>query len=756
MARLTPNWLNIREQGDSVDSLLLTIRSERPRSAFVVEQGIPVLPMAPEDMDGLRLLDENGRVMPASIEEDGRDEQGGIVWLRLAAAVDAKPGVESRLSLESRPDLPSCAGEVIIEKQDGAIDLETPFYRIELLDPGSIRLRSARGDVLVGEVRFQLWPDARSIVGGGAGTCRLAGFIPKGWSVEEQTPSRCLILLRGRVPKFAAYTGDPEGVDSELQFDCELELVCYAFSPVIRLRWRMDNYTNWQASLERYALVLPLPRDAAVEDGERSDDGKFLRYVRAATPGGSLTLAAKFVHALGAGAGISVERRRNLGELSPDEVARFAGGGVFEPHRYLAAEQDDGCGLDLVVGGINPPQDGRMTAENPEVHRLFYLGMGRTFEGALLTNCSEDQLAAELEPVCFELDPAHYSRTGALPENGDPVSFEEFKGAVAASAEWLLRKQWRGTLWWGEWWREYDVYRKQGVESTSNGNNPLGPLYHYWRTGDARFVECAKRSMEFNRDVQLSKRRGGLGSFFHSRRYLMDQMEWIHMRYQRIEGTIKASHFFGDRRVRRLVTDAMGTFADKLVWPNGAPGYGRNGRRAHAGSDCVNFAEALVICWRETGEGRFLEMAKRMGRWTLREFARLEGEGYVGNSNHFRYVLRGMLAVIRATGDKRVRQWYIERARKNMTGMPDFVMAMAWLVTEAEKMSGETWLLDALYERVKEYIARLRPDGGVTNSVIYPWSKWPSTWDRLYDAQHIVSYLPVLAARRAALAANRL
>jgi hypothetical protein len=159
--------------------------------------------------------------------------------------------------------------------------------------------------------------------------------------------------------------------------------------------------------------------------------------------------------------------------------------------------EDDGKGLDLVIGGVNPPQEGNPAADNPEVHRLFYLGMGRTFEGSIIVGAEPVQIQSELKRAYFEIEPNYYSEVGALPENGDPVTFGEFKEQVFKAAEWMLDEQWKGTLWWGEWWREWDVYRKQGIEATANGNNALGPLYHYWRTGDERFIECGKRSMEF-------------------------------------------------------------------------------------------------------------------------------------------------------------------------------------------------------------------------------------------------------------------
>lgn len=735
----------------------LRLRSSLDRTAYVVEQGIPVRPLEPGEVGALRLLDEGGRVAPASIEPDGRDETGRTVWVRVAAGVGIGGGAERRFRLAMRPDLEGADTGLSIEQLEHGLHISTPFYSLDVEDPGRVRLSTGRGLLIDGDVRFHLWPDARSIIGAGAGTCRLAGFVPEGWTLEECSGSRCLILLRGRVPKYAAYTKDPENIDPNAQFDCELELICHAFSPVIRFRWRIENYTVWQAYLERYCLALPLAGGASVSGGERSEDGKFLRFVQADAPGGSLVMTAGFVDALGAGAGINVERRQDLGELSHEDVAVYAGDGPFEPHRFLAASRDDGPGLDLVQGGVNPPHDGNMAARNPEVHRLFYLGMGRTFGGALLVNCDHERIAAELDPIYWEIDPNHYSRTGALPENGDPVYFGAFQDKVFAAAEWLLEKQWKGTLWWGEWWREYDVYREQGVEATANGNNPLGPLYHFWRTGDVRFAECARRSMEFEYDIQLSKRRTGLGPFFQSRRFLIDKMEWVHMRYQRIEGIVKTAHFLGDRRLRMKVINAMRTYASNLVCPNGAPGYGSggpNGKRVPAGSDCTNFGEVLCILWRETGEEQFLDMAKKMALWTIRTMDKWDWGVDIGNSYGWHFLMRGMLATLKATGSRRFRKWYIDMARRNMTyDMSEilFVHWMNWLIVEAEKLSGETWMLDVLRGNAERLLHKEQHDGGIRNEICRPWSKWPTKWEYIYDTKGIVAYIPVMTARRAAL-----
>ncbi|MEI6915308.1 MAG: hypothetical protein WCL39_09275, partial [Armatimonadota bacterium] len=514
--------------------------------------------------------------------------------------------------------------------------------------------------------------------------------------------------------------------------------------------------------VERYALAIPLAPWASVKSGEKSDDGKYLRWVQARTPGGTLGLTANFVDVLGAGAGISAERRESMGNLTSEDILEYmrsSGTDLFEPHKYLAATKDTTATLDLLTGGINPPQDGTQWALNPDVHRLFYRGMGRTFDGALIVNPVENEIADELDPIYFEVPPDYYSEAGALPEDGDPVEFGEFKDLIFNAAEWMLKRQWRGTLWWGEWWREYDVFRKQGIEATANGNNPLGPLFHYWRTGDTRFIDCAKRAMEYEYDIQLCKK-GSTSPvpFFHSRRYLMDQMEWVHMRYQRIEGPIKAAHFFGDRRLRTKIIDAMRAYSEVMVLKDGGPGFWENDKRkvSLAGSDCTNFGEVLGICYKETGEEHFLDKAKRMANWTIRVMNKWDWDAYIGNSYGWHFLMRGMLSTLKLTGNKRYKDWYIDMARRNLTydlDEMDFRPWMDWLLAEAGRLSpkDESWFLDEMKRRTICKNSEITPEGAVFDRCNYPWSKFPSLWQRLYDQKTIVCYIPVLIARRKAL-----
>lgn len=737
--------------------LSLTCPEGLASCSCLVEQGIPVHPMDPSQVPSLRLVDSRGRPVPASIEHDGQDEKGRTVWVRVAAAPEVCQGSPATFYLGLYPDLEEPGPDLDVREREGRIEVTSPGHYLVSAGPGDALRIERDGVALVdGPVDFHLWPDARSIIGGGGGTCRLASFQPAGWRVEERSRGRCMLLLRGRVPRFRPYTSDPSDFDPDEGFDCELEMILYAFSPVIRWRWRIVNQTGWQAYLERYALSLRLAEfPFSLQFGRPAAEGGLSPWVTCAFPSGVLGLACGFVDELGAGAGASLERDGGFEGIRAEDLACLPER-PFHPHQYLQRMADPARGLRLVFGGVAPPHDGRMTTANPDVHRLFYRGMGRTFEGWLIVAPNAGGAGECLGPRYFSLPPQHYSDTGALPEGGDPVTFGEFGNAVHRCAQWLLQRQWKGTLWWGEWWREWDTLREQGVESTANANNALAPLYHYWRTGDQRFAICARRAMEFAFDIQLNHYRGNIAPFFHSRRFLMDQMEWVHMRYQRIDGVIRAAHFFGDRRVRLKTIEAMRRYAEALVCPDGAPGFAEGGpirgRRVRAGADCTNFGEVLGICYRETGDPFFLQTARKMANWTIRQMRSWDWEKDVGNSYGWHFLMRGMLSTLKLTGSKRYRDWYLDMARRNIAypvEQIDFRCWMCWLLVEAEKLGGEWRILEEALKRTRHVLKRLSSTGAIRDECGLPWSKWPTIWERLYDQKTIVAYVPVLSARLA-------
>ncbi|MFQ3550097.1 MAG: hypothetical protein SNJ70_10155, partial [Armatimonadota bacterium] len=166
------------------------------------------------------------------------------------------------------------------------------------------------------------------------------------------------------------------------------------------------------------------------------------------------------------------------------------------------------------------------------------------------------------------------------------------------------------------------------------------------------------------------------------------------------------------------------------------------------------FGEVLIILYRETGNPEFLEMAKKMARWTIRFMNKWKWDEYVGNSYGWHFLMRGMLQTIKTTKNKRMKEWYIDMARKNMTYPVEeieFVIWMDWLIVEAEKMSGEKWMLDVLSERTDNHLKGMRCNGTCSRRVGSPPSAFPTFWDYGYDSKINVCYIPVLAARRKAL-----
>src|SRR5262249_21179587 len=157
-----------------------------------------------------------------------------------------------------------------------------------------------------------------------------------------------------------------------------------AYSNTIGYDWRLINRCGYKSFLERYALVLPIAKTARVIRSERNAAQRFGRW---ADFQGGFGVTAAFVDDLGAGAGMGIEP---------------AG---------------------LLIGGLDMPPDGSLGYGVPEIHRLFYHGMSRTFRGAIATQGSAE---AEASPVHLTLPPQYYSDTGVLPERGAKVNAGEF------------------------------------------------------------------------------------------------------------------------------------------------------------------------------------------------------------------------------------------------------------------------------------------------------------------------------------------
>jgi hypothetical protein len=680
---------------------LIVEREGFERKAALLEQGIPIRPMPLAAVRELRLVGA-----PGWVEPEAYNERGEVSWLRVTALVRVGPRGQVPVRIERGA---SQVPEIELQELRDRIVVRTPHYELVLRQPGHIRLTAGGRELLNGVWSVELVGDARAILWG----TYLREFVPDSIAVEDRSPHRATLLLKGRYTK--NYRKQRMVEEPGKRFDCDLRLHVNAISPHIRFHWRLTNLTGNKTWLQRYALKLPLGGD-----------------------GPQLLATANFLDDLGPGAGV---RRSDDG--------RF-----------------------LLHGGLDMPHDGPLLeGPAPRVWRQFHDGMSRTFEGTLITNGSETDALEETGALDLVLPAQYYSDVGALPEEGDPVTFGEWRQAVERSAEWLLRHQWRGTLWWGEWYREWDVTRSMGVQDTANGNSSLAPLYHYWRTGDGRFLACAKRAAQFTYDIQLCKSERPPGWMFHTRRNLFDELRWIHPRYQRAKGALVTSHVILYPWARREVIETIRNFYRKIFDDQGIPrGWDtEHNRRSDDpdGVDTSNFMEALVFCYRETGDREFLEGALRMSRWTAERWRQRHATPQDNwNWNLSQYALRGLVSLYQATGDAIARDTAVDIVRVTLNNKSprtsvvqdamggrkvDNAFYHAWITAAVTRFAtqGQS-LLEELYQVVRSDVACQREDGSFLLDH-GPEAGLPTRWTSFYDAKSLVAYLPVLAARRAAL-----
>ncbi|HUS05524.1 MAG TPA: hypothetical protein VMZ52_04480 [Bryobacteraceae bacterium] len=694
-----------------------------PRHGSLVEQGIPVSPLPEAEARKLVLRRADGKPMSSVIDVDAHDQDGKVRWLRVSAVVDV--GARGRIPVRIESADGAASPKLDIRKSPDGVQVKSRFYDVIARNPGQIEISTGGKQLLGGDWSVDLISDARGIIWG----TYFRDFTAQGVSVETESSSRVTLLLRGYFGK--NQRKNPKVAEGQRKFDCELRLYLNAISPQIRFAWRLTNVTGTKTWLERYALRLPVAQGMRASERTTPD-----RILLDAPGGGRLAVTADFIDDLGKGAGMRLDASGHL-----------------------------------LFGGLEMPADGGFfSGRVPDVHRLFYNGMSRTFTGTLVTTGSLSDAAEERAPLDLVLPPQYYSDVKALPEQGDPVTFGEFEPAVRRSAEWLLKSQWRGTLLWGEWYREWDMTRNMGVEEASNGHSPLAPLYHYWRTGDARFLRCAERSANYVWDVQLSKSEEDQGRMFHTRRHLFDELDWIHPRYQRATGAIVMSHVLLNPVMRNEAVRTVRSYHEHMFDDNGVPHDWDKIRHKRsdvlAGVDTSNFMEALTYCYRETGDRQYLDWALQMSRWTAENWAlRGKAKGNDWNWNLTNYVLRGLLPLYESSGDAKVRDLAIDISRKTLAntgtngmelmdgvggGELHFVFYHAYLSARISKLAPDgPEMTRQLLSIVRREVARQTPDGQ------FPMKHGTeagreTVWTSYYDPKSLVAYVPVLAAHLAA------
>lgn len=687
------------------------------RTASLLEQGVPVPPMSEAEVATLALRLANGNPLASYIEPETKNPEGMVTWIRVSALVGM--AANGRLPVRLESGGADVLPPLDVRRENAGVVVTTRTYTLKLTDPGRIELTARGKPLIAGNWSADLIADARGILWG----TYLRDFTLDGVSIEEQGKWHATLLLHGHMGK--NFRKDPEKQEPGRRFDCELRLFVSALSPDIRYSWRLTNLTGNKTWLQRFALRLPLAGKANARP--QSPSSIILSMPQ------KLGVTADFITDLGAGAGMRL------------------------------TQSGDG----ILIGGLDmPPDAGFYNGPVPQVHRLFYNGMSRSFSGALIPSGTIQDGLEALHPLDIVLPAQYYSNTKALPEQGDPVTFGEFEGAIRRSAEWLLDHQWRGTLFWGEWYREWDLTRNMGTQEASNGNSPLAPLYHYWRTGDARFLRCAGRSAQYVWDVQLFKSEEDQGRMFHTRRHLFDELDWIHPRYQRATGTLISSHVMLNPVMRREVVMTIRSFHEHMFDAQGVPhDWDKiNHRRSDqlAGVDTSNFMEALSYCYRETGDRQFIDWALAMSKWTGARFderGKVKGDDW--NWNLSQYALRGLVTLYETTGDARVKDLAIRMARATLANMSPntsdivngmgggdrhFVFYQSWISTRVAKVAPDgADMTRRLLEAVRREVKFQTPDG------LFPSDHGmeagiETRWVSYYDPKSFVAYVPVLAA----------
>ena len=740
------------------------------RHGYIMEQGIPVLPMTENEVKGVRLM-ADGEVVPAEVQVEATDAQGSVRWLMVTAALDLPADATREFTLESSAK-PADVPKLRIDEGESGISIQSDDLSLKLSGEDEIDLAFRGASVLSGKLAFSLLHDARSFVAG----VRCLHLRPAGFTIEEQSESRCLIVWKARMHPdiYREYTG----IDERRYIDCELEMRVYAASPVIRLKWTLTNNFYYPAALERYAFALPLSADAKVT-GEW-DGGKFGSSARVDGPDGCFAITAPFIEDIGKGAGIGIERLEwiydepdgfTIATASPDELPDFSDG-TKPSVQYISAPRPPVFKTDyrLTIGGINPPADEGAGTDNPQAHRTFLQGASRSFESSLVLDPTDAAIQAELSPLYFTLDAQHYSNTEVLPERGDEVTLGDYALETVRSADWLVDHQWRNSLYFGEWWREYDLERKQGIEEAGSGNSSLGVYYHYLRTGDDRYLACAKRSMTAIYDLTMNKQKDGIGPFMHTRRFLFDGQNWHHPRYQRIAGMMRPSHIFCDRRMRKRACEVVRWFAEHFMDTDGAP-MAANGRDLASASRCdesamIQFCESLILAYHETGDEFFLEKARLQANWVVDQMESSDDiVKWLSNWN-IQFVCRGLLAVILTTGEQRFKDAYVKICRNILRIAPEhagyrnlvlwevhFVVYFAWHFAEAHKMTGDDDLVRDYIRVLNGEMKRQAEDG--TFPYVTTFVPKLSQWNSYYDQKTCAAYLPVIASRMKAIGMNR-
>src|SRR6185295_5569451 len=116
------------------------------RRSVLVEQGVPIAPMARAEVAHLAVLDRSNRAVPAGIEIEGVGPDGRVRWLRISLALDLQPWEKRDFDLV-RDSVPSQPPLLKTQTEGERILVESGDYQAIFAGRSNFQLR--RGGALL-------------------------------------------------------------------------------------------------------------------------------------------------------------------------------------------------------------------------------------------------------------------------------------------------------------------------------------------------------------------------------------------------------------------------------------------------------------------------------------------------------------------------------------------------------------------------------------------------------------------------------
>ena len=480
--------------------------------------GVPFPKGALGSSENVRLLDADGKEVPAQVRVSARWPDGSIKWVLLDCQPEFPPNDPAKLVLEYGADVQrkAFASPLTVEENPNAILVTTGPARFEVsrksFGPFGRGWADADGDGVFADTELvsaaEGW--AGSVVTDSNGVEHTSLSAPDEVTLEESGPLKVVILVRGR------HTG-PGG---EKLYAYEARIVAYAGKPYVRVHYAFGNDMTDRIFTEVRSIELRWPLNRA---------GSGLSPVGRAKEGAPLAFSqlTADLHETMQGQSRQEKKGRLAGWLASVADGRAVGVAVrdFWQH-YPKALSLGPKGIEI---GICPPlRQALYEKECSKISRSgvpakdylywylktgnyrFKCGSGKRHE--LLFSFASTDFASEAEmlnnPPVLRCAPEWYARTKAFgdiagPEQKVYPSYDEmFTDAVGRYLGRRERYRLYGLLNFGDWWFGPGRYRSWG---NIEYDMQHAFLLQWVRGGDLRFFFAGEQAARHNMDVDIMR-----------------------------------------------------------------------------------------------------------------------------------------------------------------------------------------------------------------------------------------------------------